>query len=349
MLFDRFLPKLKSKWREIPGGQGRLYSDDLGGLSEADLLAAWQGQYAGTTNREWYRRLYGRLFRGSRILDVGSGMGFDAIFFSGEGAHVTCCDVAEGNLEVIRRVARGMGRQVSTVLIDGLQSFDALGEYDVVWCNGSLLHVPFEAAREESQILLGHLRPDGRWIELAYPRERWVREGSPPFETWGTMTDGDRTPWAEWYDLEKLRRRLHPRELRPVLDLKFGYDAFIWLDVEVGPPTARPLGRAVPQPAGARWRATPGKLWNHAETVPLPKLADGPAQVEIELQVERGTLGVAVAGGLSQEAFVEARTGAQVIYLEVGAYRDGAALDVRNASALGPTRYRIDRIEVASR
>ena len=88
-------------------------------------------------------------------------------------------------------------------------------DFDAVWCIGSIHHVPFEEAREESAAITAHLKPGGRWIELAYPHERWVREGSPPFDRWGQITDGERTPWAEWYDLEKLKLRLHPWRIEP--------------------------------------------------------------------------------------------------------------------------------------
>src|SRR5580692_10854792 len=76
--------------------------------------------------------------------------------------------------------ARGL--DIATLHIDGLGAFDRLPhDFDAVWCIGSIHHMPFEAAREESHAIIQHLKPEGRWIELAYPRERWVREGSPPF------------------------------------------------------------------------------------------------------------------------------------------------------------------------
>src|SRR5260370_943261 len=94
------------------------------------------------------------------------------------------------------------------------------GDIDAVWANGSLHHIPFDEAREECAAILDRLKPGGRWIELAYPRERWVREGSPPFDQWGRLTDGERTPWAEWYDIEKLKLQLDAGRIEPTLDYR---------------------------------------------------------------------------------------------------------------------------------
>jgi hypothetical protein len=53
-----------------------------------------------------------------------------------------------------------------------------------------------------------------------------------PFETWGTRTDGERTPWVEWHDIEKVRRRLHPAILKTVLDCELASHNFRWIDLE---------------------------------------------------------------------------------------------------------------------
>ena len=79
---------------------------------------------------------------------------------------------------------------------------------------------------------LERLKPGGRWMELVYPRERWLREGALPFEEWGRLTDGDRTPWVEWYDIEKVRRRLFPAPLRTLLDFEFCSHNYRWFDLE---------------------------------------------------------------------------------------------------------------------
>ncbi len=37
---------------------------------------------------------------------------------------------------------------------------------------------------------LKHWPVGGRWIELAYPKSRWVRDGKMPFDRLGKKTDG---------------------------------------------------------------------------------------------------------------------------------------------------------------
>jgi len=172
--FDRVLPKLAEKWREVPGGsdQGeRQFSDDLLRMSPEALLADWDRHNAAAGDlRGWWWRLYEGQFRSKKVLDIGSGRGFDAMHFAAAGAQWTCCDIAPTNLGIIERVAAAKGVAVSTLPIVSLASFEALPrDFDFVWCNGSLLHIPFNEAREECAAILSRLKLGGRWIELTYP------------------------------------------------------------------------------------------------------------------------------------------------------------------------------------
>jgi hypothetical protein len=118
------------------------------------------------------------------------------------------------------------------VYLHSLRSLDPLpSDYDVVWSQGSQINVPFEFAKHECGIIARHLKAGGRWIELAYPRERWVRDGSPPYRLWGNLTDGEGTPWMEWYDLERLLNRLAPAKWMPLLSFNFHHDDFNWFDL----------------------------------------------------------------------------------------------------------------------
>src|SRR5580704_12704231 len=122
-----------------------------------------------------------------------------------------------------RRVATLKGlTQVAFHLIGDDLSFAALPVgFDAICAFGSIHHVPFDIARREALAALERLKPGGRWMELVYPRERWLREGALPFEEWGRLTDGERTPWVEWHDIEKVRRRLFPAPFRTLLDFEF--------------------------------------------------------------------------------------------------------------------------------
>ena len=229
----------REKWREAPRGSdtdGRIFSTDLLAMPDDTFLAAWQEmaarRYAGEIG--WLGPLYFDTFRGRQVAELGSGLGFDGIRFAEQGARWTFCDIVVDNLAVIRRIAalKGLGDRVRFHLVGDDLSFAALpADYDAIWVFGSIHHVPFEIARREALDLLSHLKPGGRWMELVYPRERWLREGAPPFEQWGKLTDGERTPWAEWHDIEKVRRRLFPAPLRTLLDFEFCSHNYRWFDL----------------------------------------------------------------------------------------------------------------------
>ena len=348
MSFDDILPGMAKKWQEVPAGadtDGRRQSSEI----LAQPLIDWERLYDNAADlRGWWWRLYSPQFKGKRILEIGSGLGFDAVHFASAGAEWTCCDIVQSNLDVITRVARSRGLAIKTILIEGLASFDALSDdYDAVWANGSLINLPFAEAQAESLAIIQHLKPHGRWIELAYPRERWVREGSPSFSTWGAMTDGEGTPWVEWYDMEKLKQRLFPHRLLPVLDLRFSGDSYIWLEAEMA---GKHGPRQGPVQGPRRTDAvviTPG-LWRDGDAISLPSY--GPlATVEIDCAIAAGSIGFTLMRGgknISREAYAESRVGSQLLYLPTDTYGEGVSLCSRNVSALGAARYVINSVTV---
>jgi len=207
-------------------------------MSDEDLLSLWtRAKFEATTGenfsvRGWYHTLYTPILKGLKVLDVGSGFGIDSITFAQAGAEMTFLDIVESNLLVVRRICGLLHlTDVDFFYLDDFGSFSNLETgYDVLWCQGSLITVPFEVARREAQELLQHLKPNGRWIELAYPRTRWERGGKPALDKWGETTDGG-APWIEWYDLEKLLARLSPTEFNVVLSFEFHNSDFIWFDL----------------------------------------------------------------------------------------------------------------------
>src|SRR5260370_19842567 len=246
-------------------------------------------------------------------------MGCDGLRCTAGGATWTFADIVPDNLAVIRRIAslKGLEARVRFHPIGDDLSFAGLPEdYDAIWVFGSIHHVPFEMARREAVDALGHLKPGGRWMELVYPRERWLREGALPFEQWGKLTDGERTPWAEWHDVEKVRRRLFPAPLRTVLDFEFCAQNYRWFDLRyaaerpfrladydltalstsydlLGEPIARETGRALP------WRGPllsfPRAPVSQAASIdlakPLQRLGKRPGVgVGLECRVSRGSV-----------------------------------------------------------
>jgi hypothetical protein len=231
---------LRQKWHEVPGtGVERLTSKNMVEMSDKDLLDLWRRSVSGDTTgarfdvRGWYHILYKDILRGKKVMDVGSGFGIDGITFALNGAKMTFVDIVESNLVVLKRLCKLLGvSDVQFCFMQDLNSLTSLpADYDVIWCQGSLINAPFDITRIEVHELLKHLPVGGRWIELAYPKARWKREGKKPFEKWGVLTDGAGTPWMEWYDLGKLKSLLDPAQFDVVLYQEFHNSDFNWFDL----------------------------------------------------------------------------------------------------------------------
>jgi hypothetical protein len=65
----------------------------------------------------------------------------------------------------------------------------------------------------------------------AYPFRRWIDQGKLPFDRWGEKTDGAGTPWAEWYDADKLVAQLRPAVFAPVLYCEYRDGAMNCIDL----------------------------------------------------------------------------------------------------------------------
>ncbi|MCW5737000.1 MAG: hypothetical protein KIS73_22940 [Enhydrobacter sp.] len=77
------LAAYREKWREAPQGSdtdGRAFSSDLLGLPDEALLTRWDAMAARRASGElaWLETLYADTFRDRRVLELGSGLGFDA-------------------------------------------------------------------------------------------------------------------------------------------------------------------------------------------------------------------------------------------------------------------------------
>lgn len=237
--WDRYLKILRKRWGEIPLADQRLKSIELEKMSDEKLLRLWQSGRRDQTEGEegfslrgWYHALYKPIFRRKKLLDVGSGAGVDGISFAQGGAQVTFLDIVDSNVRLARRLCDILGvKNADFLYLRDARSLEALDEdYDVIWCQGSQITAPFDIVQEEDRALIRHLKPNGRWIELGYPKTRWEREGRRPFESWGEATDGG-APWIEWYDLDKILRRLEPARFRPILYFEFHSSDFNWFDL----------------------------------------------------------------------------------------------------------------------
>ena len=231
---------LAERWSTVPtAGADRAPAEDLLALGDDALLRFWHETHDrddALEERGWYRLLYRDFTSGRRLLDIGCGLALDTLRFAEQGATVTCADLAEANVRLVERIASllGVSGRVDAVHLEALGAVGNLPYgFDAILAIGSLHHAPQDVVGPEARELANHLRPSGRWLQFAYPRRRWERDGSPPFEAWGETTDGPGTPWAEWYDAAKLLEMLTPHPFRLVFETEWHDSEFNWIDLEL--------------------------------------------------------------------------------------------------------------------
>jgi hypothetical protein len=351
----------REKWREVPRGSdtdGRVFSTDLLKLSDKELLSAWEAmaeqRYRGELS--WVGPLYRETMKDSRVLELGSGLGFDGLRFVSWGARWIFADIVPDNLKLIERVARLKGIHQFTeyfLIPDDLSFQNVSGEVDAIWVFGSIHHVPFTIARQEALNALSLLKVGGRWIELVYPRERWLREGALSFDQWGRITDGERTPWAEWHDAEKVRKRLEPAKLTTLLNFSFSSANYHWLDFRYEGKTepTHQLNVDLLQEQIKFAAASKKGFWDRyvicpqgffAEALRVPLIECENVTVELEIQVKSGVVGLFLCDASASplpaaEAILDARSDSYLVTLRA---RDAKLLVVSNLHWTRETRFK---------
>ena len=199
--------KNRVKWKTLPAGAGRKQVDTLLSLGDNELLDFYNDSIRyWEKERGWEYDKYASQFSARSILEIGSGLGYDGITYSKSAECWTFCDIIPENIQLVRRIARLM--DVSNVKYQTIEDFihhDYGDQYNGFYAHGVLHHVPFEIAKKEVSNIDRYLTRGAKVVLLMYPYERWVLCGKPSFEEFGTMTDGEGTPWAEYYDDQKIK------------------------------------------------------------------------------------------------------------------------------------------------
>lgn len=105
--------------------------------------------------RDVYQKFLKYLPKQSRVLDAGCGVGRDSRFFLSKG-----CDVVpfDGSLEMVKMTSNLLGKNALHMLF---QNINFVSEFDAIWANASLLHVPYEKLKEVLQSFHKALLPSG--------------------------------------------------------------------------------------------------------------------------------------------------------------------------------------------
>jgi SAM-dependent methyltransferase len=102
-----------------------------------------------------YQKFLKYLPKEGRILDAGCGVGRDSKFFLNIGYDVVPFD---GSVEMVKMASDLLGKKVFHMLF---QDINFSREFDAVWANASLLHIPYEHLREIFQGFHQSLLPSG--------------------------------------------------------------------------------------------------------------------------------------------------------------------------------------------
>jgi 2-polyprenyl-3-methyl-5-hydroxy-6-metoxy-1,4-benzoquinol methylase len=371
---------LAEKWHEVPiTHQDRSSTRALLELGDQELLSAWSRRAAETGGEkglgvgDWEFYVYRDLFKGRKVIEVGPGLGVLGVSFLEYGAHMTFVDVVEPNLKLIERICRMKNlhnvKFIHLTRIEDLARLDS--EYDAIFAHGSLHHAPSDVIKGEFIALASRLKVGGRFIMLAYPKSRWEREGAPPFTEWGKLTDGEATPWAEWYDVPKLLRQLSPLRFHVLMTFdNIANGDMNWFDLvrtdgdvrfdEIKPAVCEKIAGAVDMTAlasapgwGASVKAegtsriveTDELRWASAAAARINNgpLAPGRGWLAIDIEVESGVVGVGVLDAEGRQYFAERQFGDGVslptlpmpVFLPIDDLSKVGLVMVRNASVTG--------------
>lgn len=233
---------LRNKWHTVPADLShRIETLALLSHTNLEISNLWTYIHDKSTQndayetRGWYQEIYKDIFKGKKILEIGSGFGIDGIFFAENGAQWHFCDISESNLKVIEKILRHKNLQgCGFTYIESLASFAPLKQdYDFIYCHGAFVNTPTEFAEFATQIILQRLKSGGRWIEQCIAKEKWIREGQLAPEQEGNVTDETSSPWVEWYDLERFKQRFSPIRITPIFAFNFMNDNYKWFDVKI--------------------------------------------------------------------------------------------------------------------
>ncbi|MBA3430335.1 MAG: class I SAM-dependent methyltransferase [Actinobacteria bacterium] len=231
-----FARALREKWREVPVSRSvRAFSEDLARLEDVELLNRWEQHRRETSSpdvRGWYQTKYRDELRGKRVLDFGCGFGVDGIFFAENGADVSFADIVGSNLEILGRVAKKRGLSIQTHFIEDFFDYSFEEPFDVILAIGSLINAPLTFTQRQLDSLLRWHSPGGTFLLLGYPRERFEELGVRNGHEFGMLTDGERTPWCEWLDRERVEQ-LFGSQYEVVFERSFGVGGteFNWFEL----------------------------------------------------------------------------------------------------------------------
>jgi len=228
-----FWKRQVARWSTLPFGKdvGHVKSSEALEWTDQELSRKWNmANLRGWANAKWYLLHYADKFRGQDVLDIGPGIGLDGIYLAQHGARMVFADIAPDNLKLLERICELKKVRAAFIVLEGPYAPDFGIVFDAIMSIGMIHHSPFEMMKSEMASFTYYLKPGGTMAGMVYPKERWEAHGRPSFEEFAIKTDWAGTPWAEWYDREKILR-LFGDNFRLNWWQNFNHDKFAWFDL----------------------------------------------------------------------------------------------------------------------
>ena len=151
------------------------------------------------------------LWRGKRVLEIGSGIGSDAVEFARHGAEYVGIDLSAESVAMSQQRFELFGLTGEFHVMDAAdtEAVAKLGKFDLVYSCGVLHHYP------DMSTCLDNIRdalvPNGEFRMLVYAKNSWkyamIQKGLDQFEAQAGC------PYAKAYTKEEIYQLLNSREL----------------------------------------------------------------------------------------------------------------------------------------
>lgn len=214
------IDKAREYWKFAPSGFGKTDSSRLLDLDDREF---GQAIYPVLQERYFYFwedvpliNHFCEMFRGKKILAVGSGIGPEEIQYLKAGAQVTCADIVETNLRVVERTAQL--EELDGFSYIHLKNHDTTPlpeSIDYLYARGSLQTMPLEMQQKLLARIEKILAPGGRLIFGVYTKEfveqTCSKEDPIDFARQSDPSVGEcHNPWSEWYDDARVEALIGP-------------------------------------------------------------------------------------------------------------------------------------------
>jgi 2-polyprenyl-3-methyl-5-hydroxy-6-metoxy-1,4-benzoquinol methylase len=146
-------------------------------------------------------------WRGKRVLEIGSGIGSDAVEFARHGAEYVGIDLSAESVAMSRQRFELFGLQGDFHVMDAADQvmMAKLGQFDLVYSCGVLHHYPDMTACLDN--IHDALLPDGEFRMLVYAKNSWkyamIQKGLDQFEAQAGC------PYAKAYSREEIYELLN--------------------------------------------------------------------------------------------------------------------------------------------